>query len=102
MRKVAFENGHFFTAGGPLFVESTYDELMIFSSGHRNHRVTPSTPRTNPFENYDPSELTMSIISPSVFGISKERSKINGEGPRSLSLTYYQNCHRIPFSHVIA
>ena len=23
MRKLAFENGHFFTAGGPLFVEST-------------------------------------------------------------------------------
>ena len=23
MRKVAFENGHFFTDGGPLFVEST-------------------------------------------------------------------------------
>lgn len=59
-------------------LERSAHSFMSPVAGHRNHRVTPSTPRTNPFENYDPSELTMSIISPSVFGISKERSKING------------------------
>ena len=48
------------------------------SSDNRSNRMTPSTPRTNPFDIYDPSELTMSIVSPSVFTISKEKFKNNG------------------------
>ena len=67
--------------------------------------MTPSTPRTNPFDIYDPSELTMSIVSPSVFGISKERS--NGKTTFISALiwiiflnffvfvTYYDNAIRI-------